>query len=99
MCKSAVLNQFQQLYFFNGEVYVAIPEHLRHKLINIKGLLKPFVAVDVTADVILTRDQMMDMMFEQGLGGDIEPKDFIDKVLGSLKYKVFKKVKVKGLLC
>ena len=42
---------------------------------------------------------MMDMMFEQGLGGDIEPKDFIDKVLGSLKYKVFKKVKVKGLLC
>lgn len=99
MCKSGVLNQFQQVYFFNGDLYVQIPENLRHKLINNRGLLKHFIAVDVTADIMLTKDQMMDMMFEHGLGGDLEPQLFVDSVLGSLKYKVFKRIKLKGTLC
>lgn len=99
MCKSGVLNKFQQLYFFNGDIYVQIPENLRHKLINNRGQLKHFVAVDITADVMLTKDQMMNMLFEHGLGGDLDPQLFVDSVLGSLKYKVFKKVKVKGVIC
>jgi len=80
------------LYYYNGEAYCQVEREFKEKLITKGGTLKAFVVLDVTKGKTYT-----DLQFVKKFFKDVKYATSYDVVekLDTLRFKVFKKVKIK----
>lgn len=88
MCN--IQNKLKNVYYFNGYLWTQIKSEDKRSLINKNGHLKNFIVLDITKNIIYTKDEYI------GIHNKIlkTPEEIING-LDSLRYKVYKKIKLK----
>lgn len=76
------------VYYFDGKLYYQIQSCYKYKLYK-KTKLKNFIVLDVTKNIIMTKDEFLKEYFK---GTDYKPEDVIN-FLDTLRFKVYKKIK------
>lgn len=83
----------QEVSYFNGNLWYQIKWDNKRKLVNNKNKLKSFIVVDVTKEKIYTRDEFIRDYFLNK--EDVSAVDVLT-ALDNIKYKVFKKIRLKA---
>ena len=88
MC--SIQNKLKNVYYYDGYLWTQIKSEDKMSLINKNGNLKNFIALDITKNIIYTKDEYI------GIHNKIlkTPEEIING-LDSLRYKVYKKIKLK----
>ena len=88
MCN--IQNKLKNVYYFNGYLWTQIKSEDKRSLINKNGHLKNFIVLDITKNIIYSKDEYI------GIHNKIlkTPEEIING-LDSLRYKVYKKIKLK----
>jgi hypothetical protein len=88
MCN--IQNKLKNVYYYNSTLWYQIKSEDKLTLINKNGNLKNFIVLDITKDKIYTKDEFVQKHFEK----NITNLDVV-YLLDSLRYKVYKKIKLK----
>lgn len=91
MCN--VFNKLKSVYYFDGSLYYQVKSEDKLTLINKNGNFKNFIVLDITKNKIFNKDDYIDFFYIQN---DIQKTNVeILHDLDSLRFKVYKKIKLK----
>jgi thiamine pyrophosphokinase len=85
-----VTKLMRPVYYYNECLWYQVHSCTKHKLLNKNNELKQFIVIDVTKDVIYTKDEFLEKFYSNSI---INPKQIVND-LDSLKFKVYKKIKL-----
>lgn len=93
MCNTNnIQNKLKNVYYYNSALWHQIKSEDKLSLINKNGNLKNFIVLDITKDIIYTKDSFINNFYkEDHIKNNLE----IVNELDSLRYKVYKKIKLK----
>lgn len=91
MCN--IQNKLKNVYYFNGNLYYQIKSEDKMSLINKNGNFKNFIVLDITKNKIMDKDDYIDFFYIQKNINKTNIEILND--LDSLRYKVYKKIKLK----
>lgn len=91
MCN--IQNKLKNVFYYNGYLWTQIKSEDKMSLLNKNGNLKNFIALDITKNIIYTKEEYIEVFYKQNniLKTNIE----IIYDLESLRFKVYKKIKLK----
>jgi hypothetical protein len=94
MCNNNnVQNKLKNVYYFNGNLYYQIKSEDKMSLLNKNGNFKNFIVLDITKNKIMDKDEYIDFFYIQK--NIIKTNIEILHDLDSLRFKVYKKIKLK----
>lgn len=94
MCNTNnVQNKLKNVYYFNGNLYYQIKSEDKMSLLNKNGNFKNFIVLDITKNKIMDKDEYIDFFYIQK--NIIKTNIEILHDLDSLRFKVYKKIKLK----
>lgn len=91
MC--SIQNKLKNVYYYDGYLWTQIKSEDKMSLINKNSNLKNFIAVDITKNKIYTKDEFIDLFYIKN--NIIKTNKEIINDLESLRFKVYKKIKLK----
>lgn len=91
MC--SIQNKLKNVYYYDGYLWTQIKSEDKMSLINKNSNLKNFIAVDIAKNKIYTKDEFIDLFYIKN--NIIKTNKEIINDLESLRFKVYKKIKLK----
>lgn len=86
------ISLLKNVYYFDGNLWYQVDCKSRNKLVNNNGELKTFIVIDVTQEIVYTKEQYLEKYFPDSIP---QSKEVLQK-LNTLKFKVFKLIKLKS---
>lgn len=91
MC--SIQNKLKNVYYYDGYLWTQIKSEDKMSLINKNSNLKNFIVVDITKNKIYTKDDFIEIFYIKN--NIVKTNKEIINDLESLRFKVYKKIKLK----
>ena len=86
-------NKLKNVYYYDGYLWTQVKAEDKTTLINKNSNLKNFIVVDITKNKIYTKDDFIEIFYIKN--NIVKTNKEIISDLESLRFKVYKKIKLK----